>query len=150
MQTWFPRPSAWSFSRDEKIGAMPENTILAPDEGLLKKQVYDSIKDHVATGLGKRVGNLLEVLRGIPSHVVKLAFRAALSISAQNCKDSPLIVTAYALSLRWVHIFQRLRPLKKVYNHFVFVYYTTTFGCCNLPQFAAFREMCNDSLEDKC
>ena len=36
---------------------------VAPDEGLLKKQVYDSIKDHVTTGLGKRVGNLLEVLR---------------------------------------------------------------------------------------
>lgn len=36
---------------------------LVPDEGLLKKQIYDSIKDHVTTGLGKKVGNLLEVLR---------------------------------------------------------------------------------------
>ena len=36
---------------------------LVPDEALLKKQIYDSIKDHVTTGLGKKVGNLLEVLR---------------------------------------------------------------------------------------
>ena len=36
---------------------------LVPDESLLKKQIYDSIKDHVTTGLGKKVGNLLEVLR---------------------------------------------------------------------------------------
>lgn len=36
---------------------------LLPDEGLLKKQIYDSIKDYVTTGLGKKVGNLLEVLR---------------------------------------------------------------------------------------
>ncbi len=36
---------------------------LVSDENLLKKQIYDSIRDYITTGLGKKVANLLEVLR---------------------------------------------------------------------------------------
>lgn len=36
---------------------------LVSDENLLKKQIYDSIRDYITSGLGKKVANLLEVLR---------------------------------------------------------------------------------------
>jgi len=34
-----------------------------PDENLLKKGIYDGIKQYVTTGIPKKVSNLLEVLR---------------------------------------------------------------------------------------
>lgn len=36
---------------------------LVADENHLRKEVYDDIKHHITTGLWKKVGNLLEVLR---------------------------------------------------------------------------------------
>lgn len=36
---------------------------LVSDENLLKKEIYDSIKQYITTGLPKKVSNLLEVLR---------------------------------------------------------------------------------------
>lgn len=36
---------------------------LESDENLLKKRIYDRIKHHITTGLGKKVPNLLKVLR---------------------------------------------------------------------------------------
>lgn len=36
---------------------------LVPDENLLKKEIYDGIKQYVTTGIPKKVSNLLEVLR---------------------------------------------------------------------------------------
>ncbi len=36
---------------------------LVSDENLLKKEIYDGIKQYVTTGIPKKVSNLLEVLR---------------------------------------------------------------------------------------
>ena len=36
---------------------------LIPDENLLKKEIFDKLKQHITTGLPKKVANLLEVLR---------------------------------------------------------------------------------------